>query len=100
MWDQVLTLAVLPFAIKGLALEVEWKSSAYSLCCLILYGIVIWSFTFRFLPSRVKPRWAETVDVNVLQNSPYGRAQPLSAGMRVPVPDKSWPAVSCTELRH
>jgi hypothetical protein len=31
MWDQVLTLAVLLFDIKGLALEVEQKSFAYSL---------------------------------------------------------------------
>jgi hypothetical protein len=38
MWDQVLTLAVLLFGIKGLALEVEQKSFAYSLCLfLILY---------------------------------------------------------------
>ena len=32
MWDQVLTLAVLLFGMKGLALEVEQKSFAYSLC--------------------------------------------------------------------
>jgi|688.fasta_scaffold91179_1 hypothetical protein len=75
MWDQVLTLAVLPFGIKGLALEVEWKSSAYLLYCLILYedcDLVIY-FQFFTEPSRVKLRWAETVDVNVLQNSQYGR---------------------------
>jgi hypothetical protein len=32
MWDQVLNLVVLLFGVKGLALEVEQKSFAYSLC--------------------------------------------------------------------
>jgi len=32
MWDQVLNLAILLFGIKGLALEVEQKYFAFSLC--------------------------------------------------------------------
>ncbi len=53
MWDQVLTLVVVLYDIKGLALEVEQKSFVYSLCLfLILLRIVIWSSTFSFWPSR------------------------------------------------
>ncbi len=56
MWDQVLTLAVLLFGIKGLASEVEQKI----LCLFIVFifdfiwRIVIWSSTFSFWPS-----WAD-----------------------------------------
>jgi hypothetical protein len=37
VWDQVITLVVLLFGIKGLALEVEQKSFTYSLCLFLIY---------------------------------------------------------------
>ncbi len=57
MWDQVLTLVVVLFGIKGLALEVEQKSFAYSLCFFLFYmkdcDLVIY-FQFLTEPTRVK----------------------------------------------
>ncbi len=48
MWDQVLTLVVLLFGIKGLAFEVEQKSFAYPLC---LFSILYEGLSFGHLLS-------------------------------------------------
>jgi len=59
MWDQVLTLAVLPFGIKGLALEVEHKILCLFIVFILILNEGLWFGHLLSVFDRAEPTWTK-----------------------------------------